>query len=312
MSVRSRDATRGSARRPLVELVAADVDGDDRGGARLEQAVGEPAGRGAGVERAPPGDVDVEAVEGGGELLAAPADVAGAGADDGDGVARADHVRAGLVAGAPSTVTRPASMAARASSRCGTRPRRTSSASRRRRGRGRQLPAAAFLAAAFLAGAFLAAAFFLAGAFLAAAFLAGAFFAAAFLRPSWPAGLLGRGLLGRGLLRRRRVAVRLDALLEPDDVGLAHEAEALDLVADLGADLGEQLLGVLAAAVDEVEHHGLGLLGLDLTGRDQVLDDGLGPLLGHGGEGDAGVEVPLEGLVLGRGMAAHATCACKS
>ena len=38
------------APQPLVQLPAADVDGDDRGGAVLQQAVGEPAGRRADVE----------------------------------------------------------------------------------------------------------------------------------------------------------------------------------------------------------------------------------------------------------------------
>ncbi len=59
-----------------VELAVADVEGDDLGGAALEQAVGEPSGRGATVEHAQPGDVDGEVVECGIELLAAAADEA--------------------------------------------------------------------------------------------------------------------------------------------------------------------------------------------------------------------------------------------
>ena len=41
------------------------------GGAALEQAVGEAAGRGADVEADPAGGVDAEVIEGGGELLPA-------------------------------------------------------------------------------------------------------------------------------------------------------------------------------------------------------------------------------------------------
>ena len=49
------------------QLPAADVDGDDMGGTPLEQAVGEPAGGGAGVQAAPPGNLHPEAVESSGE-----------------------------------------------------------------------------------------------------------------------------------------------------------------------------------------------------------------------------------------------------
>ena len=54
------------------QLAGADVDGHHRGGAALQEAVGEPAGRGAGVERPPTGHVDGETVEGRGQLLARP------------------------------------------------------------------------------------------------------------------------------------------------------------------------------------------------------------------------------------------------
>ena len=89
--------------------------------------------------------------------------------------------RAGFSATAPFTSTRMAATACWASARLGTSPRRTSSASRRRRA-GTQAggDAAFFLVVAFFAGAFFAGAFF-AGAFLAVAFFAGAFFAVAFL-----------------------------------------------------------------------------------------------------------------------------------
>ena len=59
-----------------VELTVADVDGHHLRGAALQQAVGEPAGRRAGVEHPPAVDVDGERVERGVELVAATADEA--------------------------------------------------------------------------------------------------------------------------------------------------------------------------------------------------------------------------------------------
>src|SRR2546422_105736 len=56
-----------------VELAHADVHGVHAGGAALEQAVGEAAGRGAHVEADAAGDLHLESVERVGELLAAPA-----------------------------------------------------------------------------------------------------------------------------------------------------------------------------------------------------------------------------------------------
>src|SRR5206468_3420281 len=56
-----------------VELAHPDVHGVHAGGAALEQAVGEAAGRGAHVEADPAGHLHLEGVEGVGELLAAPA-----------------------------------------------------------------------------------------------------------------------------------------------------------------------------------------------------------------------------------------------
>jgi hypothetical protein len=59
----------------LMELAAADVDGDDTGGAVLEEAVGKAAGGGAEVETGEAGGVDGEGAEGGFELEPATADV---------------------------------------------------------------------------------------------------------------------------------------------------------------------------------------------------------------------------------------------
>ena len=164
-----------------------------------------------------PRGVDGEPVEGGRQLLAAAGHEAGRVARHHDGLVGARRGGRPWSPARPTTVTRPASMAARAGWRLDARPRRTSSASRRRRtggvagsrvsrttwlGPGAFFARRAFLAggllrrgllgrspswrgrpcfaAAFLAVAVLAAAFF-AGDFLAGAFLAAAFFAAAFL-----------------------------------------------------------------------------------------------------------------------------------
>ncbi len=62
---------------PGVELAPADVHADDGRGAALERAIGEPARRGADVEDVGPPQVERKALQGGGELLAAPADEAG-------------------------------------------------------------------------------------------------------------------------------------------------------------------------------------------------------------------------------------------
>ncbi len=59
----------------LVELPAADVDGDNGGGAALQEAVGEAAGGGANVEAAQAVRFDAEGVESGFELTPAAADV---------------------------------------------------------------------------------------------------------------------------------------------------------------------------------------------------------------------------------------------
>ena len=118
----------------FVELPSADVDGDHRGRAPLEQAIGEPARRRPGIERHHAPHVDGEAVEGGVELLPAAADEAG-------GRARrrrsARPVRPGgraARATVPLTSTRPASIRSAAWLRLVASRRRTSSASRRLRG----------------------------------------------------------------------------------------------------------------------------------------------------------------------------------
>ena len=59
----SRLTTRGSSCTTRCELAVADVDGDDARGAALEQHLGEPAGRRAGIQGDPPGRVDRERVE---------------------------------------------------------------------------------------------------------------------------------------------------------------------------------------------------------------------------------------------------------
>ena len=59
----------------VVELAVADVDRHHPRRAPLEEAVGEPPGRRAGVDHRPAGRVDSECVEGGSELVAPPTDV---------------------------------------------------------------------------------------------------------------------------------------------------------------------------------------------------------------------------------------------
>ena len=71
-AVEARDAR--VAGDPVVQLAAADVQGDDPRGAALQQAVGEAAGRGADVERVRARDVPAEPVEHRRELVAAARD----------------------------------------------------------------------------------------------------------------------------------------------------------------------------------------------------------------------------------------------
>ena len=71
----------------------ADVHGVDVGRPVLEQAVGEAAGRGSGIEGAPAGDGDREPVQCGLELAAAPADEGRRGPEQDDGLVRGDEAR---------------------------------------------------------------------------------------------------------------------------------------------------------------------------------------------------------------------------
>ena len=103
-------------------------------GAALQQAVGEPAGRRAGVERVATGDVDRRTASSAASSLSPPRPTnRGGGPATHDGVAGATR-RAGLSATAPLTSTRSlVDQLAGLGSRLTTRPRRTSSASSRRR-----------------------------------------------------------------------------------------------------------------------------------------------------------------------------------
>ena len=101
-----------------MQLPVADVDGHDVRRAPLQDAIGEPARGRPGVEDTAAPGVDAEAVEGGGQLLPAPADEGRRIALHDDGLV-GSHLPAGLVAGAPPTSTRPAAMSAWARSRVG-------------------------------------------------------------------------------------------------------------------------------------------------------------------------------------------------
>ena len=121
--------------------------------------------------------------------------------------------------------------------------------------------------------------------------------------PSSPSAFFGCGLLLGRPLRRRLGAAALrrssicDCIEPPTslrgDLGAARPGCAPRL-----ADLLDEPLGVLPAAFDDLVDQRLGLLGLDLAGPHEITHDRLGPLLGHLRELDAGVEVPLEEVVL--------------
>ena len=98
-----------------MELAVGHVEGDHRGGAALEQAVGEAAGGGAHVERAPAGRVDPERVERVGELHAPARDVRRRLGHRHVGLV--GHQLARLLAGRPPTRTSPAITAAAARER---------------------------------------------------------------------------------------------------------------------------------------------------------------------------------------------------
>ena len=67
--VRSITVTRSIGPQRPGQLAVADVDGDHLACAAVEQDLGEPAGRRAGVQAAPAGDGDPERVEGADELV---------------------------------------------------------------------------------------------------------------------------------------------------------------------------------------------------------------------------------------------------
>ena len=90
--VRSITVTRVVPQRPR-ELPAADIDRDHLGRPRLQQAVGEPAGRRPGVEHAQPGDVDRELVERAPQLVAAARHVLVRRGGDRDGFGTVDLTR---------------------------------------------------------------------------------------------------------------------------------------------------------------------------------------------------------------------------
>ena len=115
---------------PPVELAVGDVERDHPGGAALQQAVGEAAGRGADVEAVEPGDVDAERVERVVELEPAARDEARPLVDD-QGRASGSTSWLGRSATGPSSPTRtsPARTAPAAAERDGKSPRSAKTAS---------------------------------------------------------------------------------------------------------------------------------------------------------------------------------------
>ena len=201
---------------PLVELAVADVDGHDRGRAPLQEAVGEPAGRRAEVERPAAGDVDARTAR---------------------GRRRASRRRGRRSAAAARARRR--LVGRDEAGRLRRRARRRRSPARRRcppgpaggSGPGPAAPARRRGGAGPGAQAcFLAAAAFLAGRLLGRRLLG--------RRPSWRRPSRAAGAFWAAALRTGAVAVptrRGDALLGLVEVGLAHEPEARDLLLDLAA-----------------------------------------------------------------------------
>jgi hypothetical protein len=74
-----------------MELAVTHIHGEDRIGPGLEEAVGEAARRGSGVEGPSASDVDAESGECGIEFLAAPAHEPGSTAEYLDGFGRGHH-----------------------------------------------------------------------------------------------------------------------------------------------------------------------------------------------------------------------------
>ena len=187
-----------------VQLAVADVEGDDLAGARGQQAVGEPAGRRADVERPAAGDVDAEVRRARRRASRRRARRSAAADRSTTTASPAATSRAGLSATAPLTSTRcsptasaglgaagrraPAGRARRrGAGGCATQPGRDVATLRDAGGADRLLRRRRRLLGRRLRRRRLA--FASAGAFFAAAFLAGR--------------LLGRRLLGRRLLGRR-------------------------------------------------------------------------------------------------------------
>ena len=167
-------------------------------------------------------------------------------AGDHDRLGRARPGATRRVAGAPPTVTSPASITSTARARLGTNPRRTSSASSRRRN-GPRTPRAGRdrrrrLLRRLLGG--------LRRASSTAVFLA-AFFFARLLR-----------VLGRRLRRRLRGGLRLlrELRLELDEVVLGGDAHRLHLALDLLAHRVHQHVGAAAAPLDETVDEALDLV----------------------------------------------------
>ena len=133
-----------SARNAGSQLPVADVDGVHVGGAALEQAVDEAAGRRTGVERRAGRDGHGEAVEGGVELLAAAAHEGRGGPEEDEWVG-GRHESRRLGGGGARRRGRARGEAACAACLVVTRPRRTSSVSSRRRApRGQGRPSGGF------------------------------------------------------------------------------------------------------------------------------------------------------------------------
>ena len=133
----------------------------------------------------------------------------------------------------------------------------------------------------------MAAAFFCAGAFFAAAFFAGAFLAGAAAGLTAAAGAFLAALLDP---RPKLLGDIFDASFDVVEA-LGKLAE---LLADLGLDEADDVLGRRAATLDELLHGLLGILAAHLAGLHEIGDELFGVLLRHLGVLHAGVEQTLE------------------
>ena len=104
------------------ELAVSDIHRDHRVGAALAQHLGESAGRAPMSSASAPGDIDVERVEAGDELVRGAADVV-VGRRDLDAARRRRPASDAFTTGRPSTVTRPSAMRVAACVRERARPR---------------------------------------------------------------------------------------------------------------------------------------------------------------------------------------------